>query len=64
MTNAEPNYRFKCVVVDDANDMLVISDFTFIGPIDEYGGCESVDMTVSRMLRQLRRIMREQELTQ
>ena len=49
------NYRLECKVVDASTGETIIQDNTFIGTIDEYGGCESVDHTVARMLRQFKK---------
>lgn len=49
-------YRFECRITD-ANGEEIIADYTSrIGPIDVFGGSESVDHTVARMLRQFKRM--------
>jgi len=53
-------YRFKAMIVDDHNDTLVISDHTYISEIDQFGACESVDMTVARMMRQFKQLERKE----
>ena len=55
-----PAYRFKCMIVDETNDMLIISDHTYVGQIDQFGGCESVDVTVARMMRQFKQSAKTQ----
>ena len=57
-----PNYRFKCMIVNDDEEILVISDHTHleVDRIDQFGGCESVDHTVARMMRQFKTIERKQ----
>lgn len=55
-----PNYRFKCMIVNDDEETLVVSDHTHISEIDQHGGCESVDHTVARMMRQFKAIERKQ----
>ena len=51
---AKADYRLKCEIVDQVTGETIIADFTYLSAIDEYGGCESVDMTVARILRQFR----------
>lgn len=54
-------YRFKCEIVDDETDEVVIADYcTLLGTIDQFGGCETVDMHVASMLRAFQRTARPQ----
>src|SRR5690242_17563560 len=46
-----PSYRFNFEIVDEATGNVVISDFCGLTAIDQFGGCESVDMHVASMLR-------------
>lgn len=46
-----PSYRFHCKIVDEATGEVVIADYCALTSIDQFGGCESVDMHVASMLR-------------
>lgn len=57
---ARPEYRFKFAIVDETTGETVWSDFCGLLPdtIDEFGGCEAVDIHVSSMLRGFKRHVR------
>jgi hypothetical protein len=48
---SKPEYRFKFQIVDETTGEVVHSDWTYFTTIDEFGGCESVDIHVAAMLR-------------
>lgn len=55
-----PQYRFKFQIVDEATGQVVETDFCPITTIDQFGGCESVDIHVASMLRAFNRSGREE----
>ena len=50
MTNI-PQYRFKLEIVDENTGDVIVSDFCSLTSIDQFGGCESVDMHAAAALR-------------
>lgn len=58
--SAVPTYRFKFALVDEATGEVISSDFCALTSIDQFGGCESVDMHVASMLRAFERTVREE----
>lgn len=56
----KPSYRFQCRIVDESTGDVVILDHVSLTRIDQFGGCESVDHAVARMLRQFEQTAREQ----
>ena len=61
MTIATSEYQFKFEVVDPATGDVLISDYCTMTRIDEFGGCEIVDIHVASALRALRKIAHEKE---
>lgn len=55
-----PNYRFQCSIIDQATGETVIADFCSLSTIDQFGGCESVDIHVAAVLRAFQRSVREE----
>lgn len=54
--------RFKFSITDaDGNE--IVSDYTYLTNIDEFGGCESVDIHVASALRFLRRELLRKQLS-
>lgn len=52
-------YRFRCLIETPDGDVL-IEDYCSLTSIDQFGGCESVDMHVGSMLRMFNRTVRAQ----
>jgi hypothetical protein len=46
-----PAYRFKLEIVDETTGDVIVSDFCSLTSIDQFGGCESVDMHAAAALR-------------
>jgi hypothetical protein len=46
-----PDYRFRFEIIDAETGETVIADYCSLTDIDEFGGCESVDMHVASALR-------------
>ena len=55
-----PNYRFECKIIDADTGETVISDNTYMMQIDQFGGCESVDITIGRMMRQFKKTAQQE----
>lgn len=47
--------RFQFVIVDKTSGETLVEDDTHLSAIDEFGGSESVDHSVARALRFIRR---------
>lgn len=56
----KPSYRFKFAIVDETTGEVIGTDFCNLTSIDQFGGCESVDMHVASTLRWFERTGREQ----
>lgn len=50
----EKNYRFNFSITSDDGE-IINEGSTYISTIDDYGGCESVEMEVSKYLRVLKK---------
>lgn len=50
-------YRFRFQIETPAGDVL-IEDYCSLTSIDQFGGCENVDMHVASMLRMFNRTVR------
>lgn len=57
-----PEYRFRVEIADQTADEVVIADWLTITPdcIDQFGGCESAEHIVARLLRAFQQTAREQ----
>lgn len=55
----KPEYQFRFQIVDKTSGDVVESDWTYFTSINEFGGCDSVDIHVSAMLRGFQRFARE-----
>ena len=55
MTN--PNYRFKCEVVDEETGEVIASGSTFLSShITEFGECESVEQETGKVLKYFKNV--------
>jgi hypothetical protein len=48
------NLRFELRVVNKETGEVIVSDFTYLTPIDQFGNSESVDIHVGAALRCVR----------
>lgn len=48
------NYRFKCQIVDEDTDEVIISGSTYVSKVSLDGSCESVELELYSMLRAFR----------
>lgn len=55
-----PAYRFKFQIIDETTGDVVEADYCALTTIDEFGGCESVDIHVAAMLRAFNRSGRDE----
>jgi len=56
--STQPDYKFEFRVIDKTSGETVIADDCSISTIDDFGGCEMVDMHVSSTLRAFNRKIR------
>lgn len=56
-------YKFKFRIVNTETDEVFMTDWTTFDAdrVDEFGGCETVDIHVASALRKLRRVHEQQE---